>query len=51
MAGGHLQHGRMLALAQLRQHDDRPIGKLERIVMGVRPVHIDWPELSYLERE
>jgi hypothetical protein len=46
-----LQHGRTLAFAQFRQKNDLPIGKLERIMMGVGLVHVDLPELSHLMPE
>lgn len=49
--GGQLQHGRTLTFAQLRQQNDLPIGKLERIMMDVGLVHVDLPELSHLVPE
>ena len=49
--GRHLQHGRALTFAQLRQEDDLPIGKLKRIMMGVGLVHVDLPKLSHAVAE
>ena len=40
----HLQHGRTLTFAQLRQQDDLPVGELHGIMMDFGLVLVDLPD-------
>jgi len=43
-----LQNGRNLAREQASKQNDLAVGKLKRVVMGVKLMAVDLPKLSYL---